>query len=169
VKLNIGCGTDYREGFVNIDGSDQLRRVDKIIDIEVDSLIGHFKPNSIEFILANDIIEHHFRWNAVRILSEFYQLLIPGGRIQIRVPDAEYIINSWRIPIERKIVLLFGGQDFSQGHDEEMDQSRKIFPQFFCHKYGWTRKAMTAELKQIGFSEVITRKAVTNFIADATK
>lgn len=169
MKLNVGCGTDYREGFINIDGSDELQKVDKVIDISSDPLTDYFNKSTIQFILANDILEHHFHWEAQRILREFYLLLAPGGEIELRVPDTEFIIKSWRIPLQRKIVLMYGGQDIGQGIDAEMDRSRKLFPQFFCHKYGWTRDSMTAELEDIGFKQISTQRANTNFIASAKK
>jgi predicted SAM-dependent methyltransferase len=140
MKLNIGCGTDYREGFVNIDGSNTLPKVDKVIDISSESLLPHFNEGEVEYILANDIIEHHFHWEAVRVMKEFYALLVKGGQVEIRVPDSEIIIKSWRLSIEKKLNLLFGGQDIPQGCDQKMDESRKQFPQFFCHKFGWTMK-----------------------------
>ena len=31
IKLNIGCGYDPREGFVNIDGRNDLPKVDRVI------------------------------------------------------------------------------------------------------------------------------------------
>jgi len=169
LKLNIGCGTDYREGFINVDGSNSLARVDKVIDISSETLLTYFNKGEINYILANDIIEHHYHWEAVQIMSDFYALLVAGGQVEIRVPDAEYIIKSWRLKLDQKLNLLFGGQDISQGHDVEMDESRKKFPQFFCHKYGWTRQSMEKELQMIGFSKVITKRADTNFIAYATK
>lgn len=43
MKLNIGCGTDYREGFINIDGSNSLTRVDKVIDTASETLLTFFK------------------------------------------------------------------------------------------------------------------------------
>ena len=169
LKLNIGCGTDYREGFVNIDGSNTLPKVDRVIDIARESLLDHFNRGDVHFILANDIIEHHFHWEAVKIMREFHALLANGGQVEIRVPDVAYIIKSWRYPINRKVTLLFGGQDLPQGSDAEMDQSRKQFPQFFCHKFGWTMKSMQKELYGIGFSKVICKRARTNFIAYATR
>jgi predicted SAM-dependent methyltransferase len=169
MKLNIGCGTDYREGFINIDGSNTLPKIDKVIDISSESLLNHFSENEIEFILANDIIEHHFHWEAVRIMKDFYKILAKGGQLEIRVPDAEHIIKTWRLPIDKKLNMLFGGQDKPQGHDPKMDESRKKFPHFFCHKYGWTMKSMKQELLNIGFTNVVCKRAGTNFIAFATK
>ena len=78
-KLNIGCGTDYRDGFINIDGSDVLAKVDKVIDIASKHLLDHFSPGEIDVILANDIVEHLFHWEAVRLLKDFYDLLPPRG------------------------------------------------------------------------------------------
>ena len=65
--------------------------------------------------------------------------------------------------------LLFGGQDIAQGNDLEMDESRKMFPQYFCHKFGWTRSLMLEELERIGFKKIETKRARTNFVALAVK
>ncbi|GBE74429.1 MAG: class I SAM-dependent methyltransferase [Microcystis sp.] len=172
MKLNIGCGTDYREGFVNIDGSKNLPKIDQVIDISAESLLTYFNPGTIEYILANDIIEHHFHWEAVRLLTEFFTLLKTDGIVEIRVPDIEYIIKSWRFwrsPIEKKIVMLYGGQDLPQGNDIAMNESRKKFPQFFCHKYGYSMQSMKQELEKIGFRSIKSKRAGTNFVTYAIK
>ena len=169
VKLNIGCGTDYRDGFINIDGSDTLPRIDKIIDISTESITKHFSSSSVDYILANDIVEHHYHWEAVSLLKDFYEVLKPGGICEIRVPDAEYIIKSEKFPIERKLVLLFGGQDVPQGVDQKMDESRKKFPQYFCHKYGWSMLRMNNDLSTIGFKNIYMVGADSNFITYAKK
>ena len=169
IKLNVGCGTDYREGFINIDGSSCSFKVDKRIDLCSESLLDCFEQDSVDYILANDIIEHFFHWEAVKVLKEFYAILKPSGKCEIRVPDTEYIIKSWRLTFAKKMNLLYGGQDFSQGDNKEMNESRKKFPQYFCHKYGWTRKTMEQELNGIGFSKIKTQRAGLNFIALAEK
>ena len=169
VKLNIGCGTDYREGFVNVDGSGVLHRVDRVVNLSTERLCDHFDKGTCEFILAQDVVEHHAHWEAVRLMREFYELLMPGGRVQIRVPDAQYIIETSRLGIDQKLNLLFGGQDLPQGQDVEMDASRKVHPEFFCHKYGWTMESMGRELKQIGFRDVKAERAGTNFVVGAKK
>ena len=169
IKLNVGCGTDYRTGFINIDGSFALPKVDKTIDISKESLRHFFAADSIDYILANDIVEHHYHWEAISLLKDFYLILKVGAIAEIRVPDAQWIIKSWRMSIEEKLVLLFGGQDNPQGFNLDMTESRKRFPQFFCHKFGWTANMMKRELTGIGFSDVQTRRAGTNFVAIARK
>jgi predicted SAM-dependent methyltransferase len=169
IKLNIGCGTDYRPGFINIDGSGTLSRVDAIIDLGRASLTEHFGVETVDHVLANDILEHFYHWEAVALLKDFYQVLKPGGTCEIRVPDCEWILGRWRYSSEEKLTLLFGGQDVPQGRSAEMDRSRKENPSYFCHRYGWTRKRMRRELRALGFSSVKTRRAHTNFLTYATK
>lgn len=169
IKLNVGCGTDYKDGFINIDGSSALYKVDKVIDLNGSSLSEHFSPDSVDYILANDIVEHFLRWEAEKMLRAFYVVLKPAAKCEIRVPDTEYIMRSWRLPVQTKINLLYGGQDIPQGDNHAMNESRKKFPHFFCHKYGWTRKTLSQLLKEIGFINISTVRAGVNFIAVAEK
>lgn len=168
VRLNIGCGTDYRDGFVNIDGSNTLKSVDKVIKIPEESLQSHFEEGSIDYILCNDFIEHHFHFEALKILNEFYLILKLNGTISIRVPDCEKIIKRPFDSIERKLTLLFGGQDIPQGNPE-MDASRKEYPQFFCHKYGWTKSRMKNDLEKIGFKKIKIMNSKNNIVIEASK
>jgi hypothetical protein len=167
IKLNVGCGFDYRDGFVNIDGSDALPRIDKVVDLSSERLTDHYPADSVDHILANDFVEHHFHWEAVALLRDFHQILKPQGTLEIRVPDVTRIVIDPRISMEEKITLLYGGQDISQGKGDEV--SRALYPDFFCHKYGYTRKTMTRELSALGFGSIQTQRAGANFIATAAK
>ncbi|MFP4417553.1 MAG: class I SAM-dependent methyltransferase [Fibrobacterota bacterium] len=167
VKLNVGCGHDYREGYINIDGSDTLPNVDKIIDLSKESLLDYFEEKSVREILARDFIEHFFHWEAEKILSEFFLLLKSDGRLKLKLPDFDYICKTWRMSSEEKITYLYGGQDKAQGKNK--DNYRKKFPEFFCHKYGYTQKTMRQELAQIGFRQVKTKRKGKNFYVEATR
>lgn len=166
-KLNVGCGTDYRDGFINIDGSSTLPKIDKHIVLPSESLLSHFKPDSVDFVLCQDFIEHHFHWEAVKILTEFYAVLRPGGKLELRYPDVAEIIKS-KIPTHEKIKWLYGGQDVP-GSNKEMNLSRRHHPQFFCHKFGWARESMHAALLQIGFTAVTSALQMRNSVTTAVK
>jgi len=163
LSLNVGCGTDYREGFVNIDGSDVLPRVDQVIDFNSAKLSDHF--GEIDHILCNDFIEHFFHWEAVSLLEDFYRVLRGGGTLELRVPDSEWIINSDK-PTEWKLRQMYGGQDIYQG---KMDFSREEYPQFFCHKYGWTRERIRKDLENIGFRNLRFEQVNANFVTHGRK
>lgn len=172
VKLNVGCGSDFREGWVNIDGNAKLARVDLVLDLPRESLRAHFGPAAptgrhADHVLACDFIEHHTHWEAVGLLKEFFAILVPGGTIELRLPDFEAIINDTRLSSQQKIMSLFGGQDVSQG--EADTTNRRTYPQYFCHKYAYTRDSMAEELRQVGFTDVVVRPAGGNMIATARK
>jgi predicted SAM-dependent methyltransferase len=169
LKLNVGCGADYRRGFVNIDGSTSLSRVDKVINIPGEPLLDAYHPLSCEYILAQDVVEHLFRWEAVGLMKDFYSLLAHDGALQIRVPDAEYIIRSWPISLQKKITLLYGGQDVPQGGPAEMEDSRRSMPELFCHKYGCSRQSLSSELISLGFQILENKRVGTNFVIKARK
>ena len=79
-RLNLGCGTDIRPGWVNLDIAG-LPGVDVVHDINVLPL--PFADGSFDEILCNDILEHV---DLVPVLKECHRILAPGGRMRIEVP-----------------------------------------------------------------------------------
>jgi hypothetical protein len=169
-KLNVGCGPDYREGYVNIDGNAGLPRVEVVATLPEETLLDHFEPGSVDEILASDFIEHHSHWEAVKIMSDFYELLKPGGVLEMKLPDFQAIISSWTKAPEMKIRMLFGGQDVPGERDSAVVlDARREHPEFFCHKYAYTRRSMRAELEELGFQDVLTKRDGKNFVVTAAK
>lgn len=79
-KLNLGCGNDIRNGWINLDVA-ALPGVDVVHDLN--ALPLPFADNRFDTILCNDILEHV---ELVPLLRECHRILAPGGRIQIEVP-----------------------------------------------------------------------------------
>ena len=166
MKINLGCGDDYRDGFINIDASPFIKS-DKCINTTQESLLNHFASESAELILAYDILEHHYRFEALKLLREFYEILKIDGQLDIRCPDVEIIIAS-EVDTLTKIQLLFGGQDI-KNNNQFYDQSREHHPELFCHKYGWTKTTLTNELRQIGFKQIHAVNSGSNMVITAMK
>ncbi|BCG89489.1 hypothetical protein MesoLj113c_55990 [Mesorhizobium sp. 113-3-9] len=82
-KLNLGCGWDIREGFLNVDLHD-FHKPDYVADIldlhELPS--GHYNV-----IVAQDVLEHIERAKQVPALKEWARLLSAHGRLKIRLPS----------------------------------------------------------------------------------
>ncbi len=154
-KLNIGCGSDYRQGCVNIDGNPDLPKVDLVLDTKPGILLEHFEPGSFSYILAQDFLEHHFHWEARGLLEDFHALLGNKGRLDVRLPNIEKVINDSNKDIGKKALHLYGGQDMQQKWEAgSPNLSRRQYPQYFCHKYGWTPDSIRSELLSVGFSAV---------------
>ncbi len=166
LKVNLGCGTDYREGWQNIDGSNTLR-VDRVLHVPREPLDDALGRGVASYILAFDVVEHVRHWEAVAMLGQMARTLSPGGGVEIRVPDCEYILASDLWMAEEKLVLMFGGQDAPQGRNSDMDRSRAEHPEFFCHAYGWTIRRMRDDLLRAGFAQCAFRRSRSNFIAYA--
>ncbi len=94
IKLNVGSGSDYREGWVNCDFVDtsfydkdtKKQKVDVIFNFKFG---WPFKENSVDYVLMREVFEHVNRHDAVHLLQEAYRILKPGGKMEITVPPAE--------------------------------------------------------------------------------
>ena len=80
VRLNIGCGPDQPEGWVNLDSNP-----DEEPDIVADVRHLPFDDDSVDEIYASHILEHIDCREPV--LEEWCRVLRPGGLITIAVPD----------------------------------------------------------------------------------
>lgn len=82
-KLNLGCGFDKREGYLNID----LHQMHKP-DIVADVLHLHHLPTAhYTEIVAQDLLEHLPRTATKRALLHWASLLQMGGTLHLRVPN----------------------------------------------------------------------------------
>lgn len=79
-QLNIGCGRDIREGWVNLDIT-PLPGVDVVHDIGQVPL--PFPSDEFDFVLCKDVLEHI---DYVATLREIHRILKPGGKVEIQVP-----------------------------------------------------------------------------------
>jgi len=79
-KLNLGCGNDIKNGYVNLDIS-KLPGVDVVWDIN--KLPLAFKKEEFDEIYCKDVLEHVVY---IPLLRELHRILKKGGRIKIRVP-----------------------------------------------------------------------------------
>lgn len=78
-RLNVGCGFDYKDGYINID-LQSFHNPDVVGDV-LD--MPFFPSHWFEEIMAKDVLEH-FQWrDTPRALHEWNRLLAPGGRLFI--------------------------------------------------------------------------------------
>ena len=81
MKINLGCGTDIKEGFVNVDRM-KIPGVDVVADIDGGKL--PFKDNSVEMVFLSHILEHIC--DLEKLLKEIYRICKPNAKIYIKVP-----------------------------------------------------------------------------------
>lgn len=79
-KLNLGCGDDIREDFINVDKK-PASGVDLILDLN-DKL--PFKDNSMDYIILDNVLEHLD--DPLSVMKEVGRISRPDSRVKVVVP-----------------------------------------------------------------------------------
>lgn len=89
MKLHLGCGQVYLDGYVNIDypSSQQNLTLNRKPDKYADILNLQYKKNSIEEIRLHHVFEHFPRHIAIALMVSWRSWLKPTGILRIEVPD----------------------------------------------------------------------------------
>lgn len=108
LRLNLGCGRDVREGFVNLDlYSDDPR----VVGMDVRRL--ELPEASVDEIVAKDVLEHVGHQETRAVLAEWARVLKPGAPLRIRCPSLRlqakaYSTGVWDADVAA--YMIFGGQ-----------------------------------------------------------
>ena len=91
MKLHLGCGKTYLDGYVNIDypSTEHAVEADVHADLYADIRKLSYPPSSIEEIRLHHVFEHFTRPVALALLCRWRDFLQPGGLLRIETPDAE--------------------------------------------------------------------------------
>ena len=118
-------------------------------------------------------MEHYYRHDAHKVLAGFLHVLREDGFAFIRVPDMEELMRSVagnNLDIDDFLYESPAGpitvRDVIYGYGREIETSGN---DFYAHKNGFTRKSLTAILKEAGFVHVFTRTGNLEVTAVAFK
>ena len=80
LKLNLGCGRDIRQGYVNVDyiagpGVDVVADINKRLQ---------WDDQSVDEVLMYHVLEHTD--DPVKVMLEIHRIVRPGGVVEIKVP-----------------------------------------------------------------------------------
>lgn len=90
VKLNIGCGTDCKDGWINIDNNsdENIEKLDLNWDLRY---LLPFPENSVGYIFNEHFIERVTVEEGQVAIRDLMRVLKPGGVMRIATPDLEFI------------------------------------------------------------------------------
>lgn len=136
LKLHLGCGDYWFEGYVNIDfnvygGTDMLWDMRKGLP---------FQDHTVEIIELYEVLEHLNREEVHSLLEEFKRLLIEGGKVQLSVPDMDGLIEKYATDKSRSIEMIYGLVDHPH------------------HKWGYTKETMKKLFEDHGFKNIIVEQ-----------
>lgn len=80
-RLNLGCGKDIRQGYVNLDVA-RIPGVDVVHDVK--KTPWPFKESEFDEVLCRHVLEH--MEDLMPVLEELFRIAKPDGRIVVHVP-----------------------------------------------------------------------------------
>lgn len=80
-KLNLGCGSDYKNGWVNLDIN---KNVKADIYHNIEKFPYPFHNNSFDFVLLNMVLEHIS--SPIAVLEEVWRISKPNAMVKVFVP-----------------------------------------------------------------------------------
>lgn len=138
MKLHLGCGGIYKEGYVNIDRDEYEGKVDRKFDL---SQPLDYEDNSVEVIEAYHLFEHLPFSTIEAVVTSWYRVLKPGGKLIMEMPDFDGVIALVnQRPNDNSVLASIFGSQAREG-------------QF--HHWGWNKTRLKFALEGTGFKDVI--------------
>ena len=149
MKLHLGCGQYYLDGYVNVDYPASEHQVQKSLraDLYRDLASLTYPGASVEEVRLHHVFEHFSRPVALALLCRWRDWLVPGGTLRIETPDlmasARLLVWPW-VKYEKKqevIRHLFGSHE----------------AHWAIHWDGWYPERFKRTLGALGFGSVSVR------------
>jgi ubiquinone/menaquinone biosynthesis C-methylase UbiE len=161
MKLNLGCGQDYREGYVNVDFSDTFSSGEKMrVDLRHNLLQTFpFEGNSAEEIIFRETLEHFNRHNGLKVLKEIFRVLKPNGILDLSVPPAERQIRLFLQFFKKEVSFKefekaheLGAYNFWKCHDDLAGGTAESDGfDGNSHKTFFSKNSLISVLEHVGF------------------
>lgn len=104
-KYNLGCGTDFYPGYLNIGFWQHLGEGAIYKDLNgthgtymLNYDLRHGIPaedNSLDLVYHSHLLEHLSYVDGISFMKECFRVLAPGARMRVLVPDLEIWINAY--------------------------------------------------------------------------
>lgn len=134
IRLHLGCGRQYLEGYVNIDyPPDRHNLMPPTADVHADITQLSYEQESIDEIRLHHVFEHFNRVTALGLLIRWHGWLKPGGILHIETPDFEGCARTFLSTDSTRVRMgiirhLAGDQSASWGYHID-----HWFPQRFSY------------------------------------
>jgi SAM-dependent methyltransferase len=93
VRVNLGCGSRILPGWINIDAYFQPNDTKDYVQGDAREL--PLESNSVDYLLADNVLEHIPQYDLPVVIHEIRRVLKPGGRAILAVPDFRSAVDQW--------------------------------------------------------------------------
>lgn len=152
LKLHIGCGPHWLDGWVNIDVDPAPFAVNVIRGLP-------FADGSASHVFVSHLLEHlYFPRDVLPFIAELKRVLAPGGRVRIVVPDvaraiAAYVESDARFFESRREIWSWWPENPTRLEDFLAYAGAGPEPSYLfeSHKFGYDFETLAKVLSEAGF------------------
>ena len=116
-KLNLGCGFDYRSGYVN---ADHFKECKPDVLMNMEDTPWQFNDNEFDYVLLKHVLEHvgqsYFKFKS--IMQELYRATKNNGTIEIHIPYFKHD-TYWSDPTHVRAFTLLTFQMMSKAQNDD--------------------------------------------------
>lgn len=95
MKVNLGCGSDLRPGWLNVDSRQLFPDGSEFLCCDLMELDDKIGDDSVEEMMAQDVLEH-VSWRVVdALLVILARKLRPGGILFVQAPNLDRIAKAY--------------------------------------------------------------------------
>lgn len=152
MKLHLGCGMHYLQGYVNIDFplSEHSVQEKSVADLHANILELSYPPCCIEEVRLHHVFEHFPRPVACALLVSWFSWLKLGGILHIEVPDFQKTAR----------VMLSSLASFNKKAVAERHLFGSHEAPWAVHCEGYTPELLKKMLENFGFRVKMMKKSV---------
>ena len=179
MKLNIGCGPMWLEGYLNVDIEPVGALLRQMLEQEITGVPvlaaktlqfdlrqpWPWADGSVEEILADQFLEHLDDYELNHVLQEGFRVLRSGGRLHGRTPDFARVWKacSWRSdfgfrPAAREGVYQAPWMNALRNYCYE-----------WGHKQVWTQEMVAFRLRLVGYEAKVANDRDVDMRFEAVK
>ncbi len=119
VRLNLGCGSNVREGYINVD---KYGSPDVVFDLE--TFPWPWDDSSVDEVRLDSILEHLGQTNGIflEVMKELYRICKPDAIVSILAPHPRHM-NFINDPTHVRAITVDGMHLFSRKKNLEWQKS----------------------------------------------
>jgi len=146
IMLNIGCGTDYKNGWINIDNNsdNNIKKLDLNWDLKY---ALPFADNSVDFIYNEHFLEHLTVEDGVNVTKDFIRVLKPKGVLRIAMPDLKNTVEKYFDPNWKNAPVI---KKFGLEYIQTKAEMINIGFRAWGHKWLYDAEELQRRLKEAG-------------------
>jgi predicted SAM-dependent methyltransferase len=153
LRLNIGCGPNRKDGWVNID----------IFSPQADLTLDMREPlpfadGSATIIYSEHFFEHlDYPGITKRFLKESYRILKPGGTFSVGVPDTQWPLEAYVGPDDRGYFPFAKAAWHPAWCETRLEQINYHFRQDGEHRFAYDFETLHHALSEAKFANIRQR------------